>query len=78
MYSNILSNLLNVTCSLFPILSTEIAAASELINKTSSGSNFCLRPNEAIANIASPAPTLSIDFKANPGQEKLYIYYSLV
>ena len=56
--------------SLLPILSTEIAAASELINKISSGSNFNLNPIDAKDSIASPAPTLSMGFLANPGQEK--------
>ena len=70
MYSNILSNFSYVTCSLLPILSTEIAAAKELINKISSGSSFSFKPNDAIDSIASPAPTLSIDFNDNPGQEK--------
>ena len=55
------------TFLLFPIFSTTCEAAKELIKSKRFLSKFFFKQSDEIANIASPAPTLSITLDANAG-----------
>tara|TARA_E500000178_G_C16964541_1_gene727707 strand:- start:46 stop:219 length:174 start_codon:yes stop_codon:yes gene_type:complete len=50
------------------MFSTTIAPANELINKDKSSGSFILKQRDIMANIASPAPTLSMILLAKAGQ----------
>ena len=52
----------------FPTPETTVEAAIELFNKIFIGCILFLMLIEAMANMASPAPTLSITLDANAGQ----------
>jgi hypothetical protein len=65
---NVLSSCILFTGVLFPIDSTDWAAAREPMNRDKSESKPLLREQEKRASIASPAPILSKTVVAKAGQ----------